>query len=279
MNSLISKQAASALATQPGLDSPAIGGNLKVAVLLLTPACNMQCPFCGADAGFQSMDFDSLKQLLAELRNGGLESVVLGGGEPTLWKGGLRQLASEARKLGLLVQIGSNATLGPFNKDFLHSFDRWVLPLESLPGGAHEQMRPWALESHAHIVLRMMQSLKDEGIEVTLSSVVTRENFEQLLALGGQIQNYQSAGGKLHAWHLYRFLAQGRGGERNGERFATAPGIFEDLGGKLKNRFPSLRIYSRSDMYHSKVVGFFWKDSGRICSVLPGPRALATKNL
>jgi MoaA/NifB/PqqE/SkfB family radical SAM enzyme len=229
----------------------------------------MDCPFCGADAGFETMDFETALDLLKELKRASLESVVLGGGEPMLWKGGLQRLAQEARRLGLLVQIGSNATRVGADPRFLKSFDRWVLPLESLPGGAHEGMRPWGPGPHALVVLQLMERLKALGVEVTLSSVVTPENLDQLPELGRLIRGYQREGGRLHAWHLYRFLPQGRGGECNASRFQTQPGEFELLGARLKEGFPQLRIYLRGDMYHSRQVGFYWKASGKLCAALP----------
>lgn len=236
----------------------------KVAVLFLTPACNMSCAFCGADAGFDPMEFGQALGLLKDLKARGLESVVLGGGEPLMWKHSPAELSAEARRLGLVVQIGSNGILAPADEAGLRAYDRWILPLESVTPGLHDRMRPTLEGSHFAGVTDLMQRLKKAGIEVTLSSLVSHENFDSLLEVGEHLSRYQAHGGRLHAWHLYRFLALGRAGVWNARRFSTAEGVFEGLGRLLKARHPAMQIYLRPDMYHSRQVAFYWSQDGNL---------------
>ena len=96
------------------------------------------------------------------------------------------------------------------------------------------------------------------------SSLVTKENVGSLDQVGAYLRWYQKNGGLLHAWHLYRFLAVGRGGRLHDERFSTGEGVFEAVGAELKARFEDLRIYLRPDMYHSKDTSFYWWQAGEM---------------
>ncbi|MCX6786620.1 MAG: radical SAM protein [Candidatus Kaiserbacteria bacterium] len=62
----------------------------KVAWLTVNRACNLRCQWCyGTSLGFASeseMDYETAKNIVLLLKDVGVESIVLIGGEPTLWK-------------------------------------------------------------------------------------------------------------------------------------------------------------------------------------------------
>lgn len=245
----------------------------RVAVLFLTPACNMSCAFCGAEKGFDGIPYGEAAALVDRFAAQGVESVVLGGGEPFLWKHGLAQLARRVRERGMLAQVGTNGTLPPAEDAALHEFDRWILPLESVEGHIHDSLRPFE-GGHLHKVIVLMERLRKQGLELTISTLVTHENFDSVFEVGAFLSWYKRKGGRLHAWHLYRFLPVGRGGSLNHSRFATVPGVFEALGDLVKRRFGSLRIYLRPDMYHSKDTSFYWWQGGQVRSLAAAESAL-----
>jgi MoaA/NifB/PqqE/SkfB family radical SAM enzyme len=250
---------------------------VKVAVLMLTPQCNMHCGFCGAEAGFDSIPYADAAALVDRLAAGGTQSLVLGGGEPFLWKQDLFKLAHHARQRGLLTQVGSNGTLAPQDDAALHEFDRWILPVESMDAAVHDGMRPYE-GGHLHQVRHLLERLRRLGREATVSTLVSQENFEPLGRIGAWLQDYQEGGGRLHAWHLYKFLPVGRGGRFQAARFATDPEDFNALGALLKRRYPALKIYLRPDMYHSKETSFYWWHEGALQGLGPGwqgPQELA----
>jgi MoaA/NifB/PqqE/SkfB family radical SAM enzyme len=223
----------------------------------------MACPFCGAEEQFSPMDYGQALRLLRQLREGGVSSVVLGGGEPFLWIHDLRALAGEARRMGMTVQVGTNGLRVSRDAETMDSFDRWVLPLESIRPRVHDALRP-AKDSHLLAVLDLLEDLRSREAEVTISSLVTAENFDCLVEVGDFLRDYRNQGGRLHAWHLYRFLPVGRGGSVHGERFGTKPELFGQLGELLKSRFPEMTIYLRPDMYHSRTVSFHWNQGGEL---------------
>ncbi|MBI4845841.1 MAG: radical SAM protein [Candidatus Omnitrophica bacterium] len=61
----------------------------KLASVVYLPGCNFRCPFCHSKALVQEIDtlsdisFDYIEKFLKE-KSGWLDSVVIGGGEPTL---------------------------------------------------------------------------------------------------------------------------------------------------------------------------------------------------
>ena len=235
----------------------------KVAVIFLTPHCNMRCDFCGAEAGFEPIPYDEAAGLVDRLAQEGTQSVVLGGGEPFLWPHDLIHLARRVRQRGMLAQVGSNGTLAPADDALLHEFDRWILPLESVSTGVHDAMRHYA-GGHLQKVTRLLERLRAQQVEATISSLVSRENLESLLEVGELLSSYKRHGGLLHAWHLYRFLPVGRGGSFHAQRFATDRGVFDSLGGLVKRRFEGLQIYLRPDMYHSRETSFYWWQDGQL---------------
>lgn len=235
----------------------------KVAVLFLTPACNMHCDFCGAAADFEPIPYDEAAALVDRLAAEGTQSMVLGGGEPFLWKHDIFHLARRIRQRGMIAQVGTNATLAPGADAALHEFDRWILPLESLSGAVHDAMRHFD-GGHLHKIMQLLDRLRKNSVEATVSSLVTQENFDSLIEVGALLEWYQQHGGRLHAWHLYRFLPVGRGGRFNSRRFETGGGIFESLAELLKKRYAGLRVYARPDMYHSRETSFHWWQGGAL---------------
>jgi MoaA/NifB/PqqE/SkfB family radical SAM enzyme len=231
----------------------------SVAVLFLTPACNMHCPFCGAQAGFEPMAWDESLGLLKGLKGAGVRSVVLGGGEPFLWGPDPAALAQEARRLGLTAQIGTNGLLAPDTEQGLKAFDRWILPVESASAGTHDAMRPHH-SSHLGLVMGLLERLRRAGVEVTISSLVSAENMQGLSEVGAYLRSYAGEGGLIHAWHLYNFIPLGRGGSAHAPRFSVPLESFRGAGLALKRDFPDLKIYLRPDMYHSKNVSFHWRE-------------------
>lgn len=233
---------------------------------MLTPRCNMRCDFCGAEAGFDAMPYREASALVKNLAATGVESVVLGGGEPFLWGEDLLGLATLVRQQGMLAQVGTNGSLIPEGAAVLEGFDRWILPIESLHDLTHNAMRRLPA-GHLEKVMQVMDRLRRAGSTVTISSLVTQENFDRLLEIGAYLQWYQRNDGKVHAWHLYRFQPVGRGGESHADQFSTAPGVFGSLGASIKEKYGDLKVYLRPDMYHSRQTSFYWWEASAMKSL------------
>jgi MoaA/NifB/PqqE/SkfB family radical SAM enzyme len=229
-----------------------------VAVVQLTPACELDCPYCGADQHFGVLTRAQAWGLLESLALNGFESVVLGGGEPLLWPHGLRELCAAARSRGLVVQVGTSAAQLPQDAPEWRQVDRWVLPLESASAAAHDALRPMRAGSHHARVMAALEAFGAAGVPVTVSSVARRGGEADLISVAGALERLQARGLKLHAWHLYRFQPMGRHGAENAPRFALEDAEWVTLSRSLKAAFPRIPILLRPDMMHSRSVAFFW---------------------
>jgi MoaA/NifB/PqqE/SkfB family radical SAM enzyme len=228
-----------------------------VAVLMLTPACDMACPYCGAEEGFRPLGQAEAEGLLPALRAQGFESVVLGGGEPLCWQGDLRALAGRARSLGLETQVGSNLRRLPPGAESWPEIGRWILPLESALPQAHDALRP-GLPSHHGVVLAALERFRLASRGVTLSSVARLDAEQDLHSVAALLRRERERGLRLHAWHVYRFQAMGRGGRPHAGRFWMEDGAWAALARHLKQRHGDLPLLLRPDMLHSREVAFFW---------------------
>lgn len=241
----------------------------SVAVVMLTPACDMACAYCGAEASFRALGEGEAAELMRSLAGAGFRSVVLGGGEPFCWQGDLRRLAGSAKAEGLEVQVGSNLRRLPADAPSWDEVDRWVLPLESADAAAHDALRPGS-PSHHGVVLSALEAFRRAGREVTVSSVARPGAASDLIGLGRLLLAWRARGLRLHAWHLYRFQAMGRAGARNAARFAQDDAQWRALAGALRAAFPDLPLLLRPDLLHSKQVAFFWGLAGGLWRQGPG---------
>jgi len=236
----------------------------RVAVVFLQPRCNMHCTFCITENNFNAMTFEQAASLLARLSAGGtVRSVVLGGGEPFDWPHDVMALGRYGRSLGLLMQVGTNGIALPDGFEHLHAFDRYVLPLESIDPQPHNAMRLYRDRHHA-IIMGRLESLRRVGKSITISTVVTQTNVDEVVEVGGFLSKYANRGGNVHAWHLYQFLPIGRGGAVHGEQLALPQCAYEAVCRDAELLGLPFPIYRRADMYHSRTVDFFWMDRGAL---------------
>lgn len=235
----------------------------SIGVALLHPGCNMTCTFCVTDNAVSAMDFDQALALLDALEARGIGGVVLGGGEPFTWAPGVLRLARVAKARGFQVQIGTNGVRLPEGYEQAPGVDRYVLPLESTKPGVHNRMRVFGAGHHA-IILDRLAELAAAGKAVTVSTVVTSENIEDLPEVGVYLADYVLSGGRLHAWHLYRFIPEGRGGGPNGRRLWTPESDYDTACAEVRAMDLGFTIFKRRDMRHSKTVDFFWYQGGAL---------------
>ena len=119
---------------------------------------------------------------MSRLAHEGTQSVVLGGGEPFLWTHDIYRLAGLARQLGLLAQVGTNATMVAADDGSRCTLSTagsflWNRGIRS---AIHDRLRAFD-SGHLHKVIHLLERLRREAVEVTVSSLVTKENAWSLL--------------------------------------------------------------------------------------------------
>lgn len=209
------------------------------------------------------MSFSQAAELLRTLRAHSLRNVVFGGGEPFLWPHGLERLTRLAHDLGFLVQVCTNGVSLPVGFERIASIDRFILPLESIDPDVHDALRPHP-RGHHRLVLDRIESLAGSGRQLTVSTVVTRDNVDRLEPLAEFLARTQNRGVDLHAWHLYRFLPVGRGGTASAGRLAIDYDRFVRACSGVKGRALSFRVFRRDNMLRSGSVEFFWFEKDRL---------------
>lgn len=236
----------------------------RIASIFLTPRCDMACRFCASEDGFSEMSYEEAAELLQALK-GQVDSVVLGGGEPFLWSHDLEKLAALGTDLGFTVQVCTNGVNLPSGFESIPGIHRYILPLESMDPDLHGRLRVLKKGGHFGLVLDRMRTLAQAGREFTLSTVVTHHNMAGLTDMANWLREACRTGLKVHAWHLYRFLPVGRGGEANARMLEVGREEYLHACRAVKAMGLPFTVYQRTDMQRSSTVEFFWFDQGRLC--------------
>ncbi|MFH1062480.1 MAG: anaerobic ribonucleoside-triphosphate reductase activating protein [Candidatus Omnitrophota bacterium] len=86
----------------------------KLACVIYLPGCNFRCPFC--HSSILATDPESLKTVpfehierFVQGKKGWIDAMIIGGGEPTLYKQ-LPELLKDIKKMKLLIKIDTNGT-------------------------------------------------------------------------------------------------------------------------------------------------------------------------
>lgn len=235
----------------------------NIAVIFLHPACNMTCTFCITEDNFDLMTPVQALDLLNMLKKENFKSIVFGGGEPFEWPGDLLSLAQDAKRLGFFVQVGTNAVALPTDFQNIKSIDRYVLPLESSLGAVHNKMRVFK-QKHHQLVLDALRLLQAARKSVTLSTIITSVNKDGIRTLALFLKELDRPLPFIHAWHLYKFIPQGRGGSVNAADLMVPDLEYKKIIDEVKAMGLPFKVYQREDMYHSYTVDFFWYEHGRL---------------
>jgi MoaA/NifB/PqqE/SkfB family radical SAM enzyme len=229
----------------------------------------MECPYCITEDGVQGLTFPDAVAALEAMRADGVDNIVLGGGEPLLWRHDAFLLAARAKQMGFYVQLGTNGIRLPPGFENRPEVDRYVLPLDSMDPAVHDYLRPWR-ESHHAMILARLERLRAVRKSTTISTVVTRRNAAGLEEVGDYLRGIDPAGEWIHAWHLYRFLPHGRGGEMNAADLAVTPGEYEEAVRGPRSAGLPFPVYRRFDMKKAKSVEFHWAEGGSLRKLYRG---------
>jgi MoaA/NifB/PqqE/SkfB family radical SAM enzyme len=242
----------------------------SIAALFLLPKCDMGCTFCASDLGFDRMSFEQACALIDSLHEAGYENIVLGGGEPALWRDGKRSLAdlaAHAKSLGLTVQVNTNGIRLAEGFANIPDVDRFIFPMDGATSTMHDSLRI-VLGSkptgHFDLVQERVRQCTEAGKQISIGTVLNRNNREDIPALVEWMRRQLDAGANVHAWHLYRFQAVGRGGVDSGEQLALTDEQFRKACAEAKGAGLPIKIWRRDDMLNSSTVEFFWFDGGKL---------------
>jgi len=234
-----------------------------VAVVMLLPQCNMTCTFCVTEDAMGAFDLAQADALLYRLRNEGFDNVVLGGGEPTLWPHDVWRLARQAKRRGFVVQLGTNGVLLPERFETRDEIDRFVLPIDGASADVHNAVR-FFRQKHFDVVADRIERLRAAGKSTTVSTVITRLNYRDVANVATLLARLNRPRAFIHAWHLYQFIPEGRGGAVNRELLALPRETYDQVCDDVRRMNLGFQILKRPDMLHSRAVEFFWMFQGKL---------------
>ncbi|MCK5862302.1 MAG: radical SAM protein [Candidatus Hydrogenedentes bacterium] len=239
----------------------------NIAVLMLHGGCNMRCLFCVTDNRLESMTLEQYTHTLDKLQREGFDNVVLGGGEPFCWPHDVAVAARLAKERGFCVQVGTNGITMPDDAAYPHWVDRYVLPMDAADPAVHNWMRPLPTKTYGHheLMHRRLEQMRRYHRSVTVSTVVSRANLNDMIPIGDYLADYIASGGTLHAWHLYHFIPEGRGGKKNAEQLSISDAEFNDAVAQARAQHYPFTLFKRPNMQHSATVDFFWYEKGELC--------------
>ena len=149
-----------------------------------TNRCPGRCSYCGI---WESRQGDEQPPrfwagLLGNLFAEGTRRVGFTGGEPLAYEG-TSAIAAEARRLGMLVSMGSNGLLVPERREVLGSLDFLTVSLD----GRREVNDAQRFEGSYEAATAAIRVAREQGTRVWLTSVVTRATASELPAWLGWI--------------------------------------------------------------------------------------------
>lgn len=167
--------------------------------IMVTNKCNLQCKYCIANYGksYSSKDcFSNVSSIvLNELKNSSVISVMVSGGEPTLYKE-LSSFLTNLSKGDFLCLLDTNGV--NIDDELLNVLKKTkVIPrisLDSVYENEHNANRGMFANSIKNII-----RLRGEGIDLRINTVINRRNVKNL----GDLAEWLCMNG-ISKWHLFK---------------------------------------------------------------------------
>ncbi|MFE0175683.1 radical SAM protein [Streptomyces sp. NPDC059002] len=215
--------------------------------------CNLSCPFCfGPRHEVESMSGDTALRVAAVLRDGGVQGVVISGGEPTLLPylpDLVRELSDplpDGRRPRVVLSTNGLAPLRAMER-VLPGLSWLALPLESKDEAEHRLLRT-GVAPHRDRVLGLLKEVRKnhQHVRVKLGTVVTRLNTKGAPEVLDLIED---AGSLPDVWKVYQ-MSETNYGADNRDWLSVEDAEFEDVVARCQEaadrRGVPLRVYRNS---------------------------------
>jgi len=161
---------------------------LKEAIISITNQCNLRCRMCDIPKNpSEELDTQEWKRIIGEIADCSAQTVVFSGGEPLLRKD-LFELIAFAKGRGMNVCVTSNGYL--LDREKAGQLANCGINVVNIslegPKEIHDHLRGKGAFDKA---IQALQALRDNNIESTVATVVSRHNFGHLDYIVEQAKN------------------------------------------------------------------------------------------
>lgn len=217
-----------------------------IAAIELTSRCNLNCGFCVSMDDNVEKTTDEVKTIIDNLPTT-IKHVVFIGGEPLLRKD-LSELLAHAKARAYQTKVHTNGYLLPaWNDDQLALIDTLNLPLDS-----HDEKINDAMRAHGsfHVTLRTLDRMKRLGKKVSITTVLTKENYQDTFDLQGLLSRYDH----ITSWKIFKFHPTGNGLRSEG-RFSIDQETFEKATQGIA--LPNAKVIPVKDFFSWQTAMFY----------------------
>lgn len=173
----------------------------RVASIVFVAGCNMRCHYChNPDLVFMKAASIPESEVLSEMkrRKRYIDSIVVTGGEPTIWHD-LPDFLSRLRGLGLMIKLDTNGT----NPEML----RKIIDSRLVDYIAMDIKAPWqkyervvGVKMDVKNIIRSASVLKESGIDYEFRTTLAPElDIDDIFGIAQQIS-------PARHWYLQRFV-------------------------------------------------------------------------
>ncbi|KUG13187.1 radical sam domain heme biosynthesis protein [hydrocarbon metagenome] len=166
-----------------------LAGSLKrptYAYITPTSLCNSRCGYCDMwkNKASKELDTEEWKRIIDELREIGVVTVTLSGGEPFMRKD-LFELASYAKSQGLITMVVTNLSLfkEEHREKIAESFDFFGISIDSTRSEIYEEIRgrDWLdrIKENVHTIMTGLAQVKADVIICGMVTI-TKRNADEI---------------------------------------------------------------------------------------------------
>ena len=205
---------------------------------LLGNSCDLNCDFCFWDAKLADVPLEFKKRIIDQIVKTGIKRVTLSGGEPLCASNFLETL-EYTKNNGLEVILHTNGLR------INESLAKQIAPLVSrvsLTFDAADEEVMAKMRGRGEMLgqnISLIRTFNELKVPVNVKTLLTRINKDQMESIGETL-----SGLPIQYWSILEFIPLNRG-KTNKEKFFLSSEDFNDIYGKIKERFPSMDIRAR----------------------------------
>ena len=218
---------------------------------LYSGRCNLSCGFCYGRFNPDTLSVEQKYQIVDKIAGSSVPKLTITGGEPLLGEG-VFDIIKYAKSKGIFVSLHTNGIL--LDSGALNSLEGNVGRVSLAIDGSTDKMNYQMRGYHGYLTLNieLMSCLRERGVPVSIKTVATRKNIEDIPDIAAVVEPYQP-----DVWLISEFLPIRRG-KLNSKEYE----LNRDEFGKLKDKLDGLPFYVAMDSSDSLMANpYFFLDS------------------